>query len=96
MEEWRDLHNDNGDDEQNTGKDFIEVEIEFGNSVVYECLVEVSTYRDLPCNTEVVEMYRVMFDFDGDGSELHRMALAYEEFPHYIARAAEKKVLEMK
>jgi len=82
-------------DDSEYSKDIVDVEITFGTSVLYDCRVEVETFRNVPCNTEVVQMERVMLDSDGDGKEMDRMRLALEDYPHYIKLAAEKKALEM-
>ena len=90
-QEWQELHNDVLDDNYN-GSDTIEVEIEWGSNIMYECQVEVRTYNDVPADADCVGMTRYMFD-PSSGAAIFTTPLEYEEFPHFIARAAEKKAL---
>lgn len=92
-QEWQDLHNDNFDSDDYTGKDVIDVEIEWGTNITYECKVEVETFNNLPVgDAEVVAMTRYVFDANsGHEFEGLRTELDIHEFPHFISKAAEKK-----
>lgn len=93
MVDYQDLHNDNVANDDYTGKDIVDVEIEWGANIVYECRVEVETHNNQPVGfAEVIEMTRMVFDANtGHEFEGLRMELDYEEFPHFISRAAIKK-----
>ena len=92
LQDWQDLHNDNGD-ENYTGKDIVEVSIEWGSRIIYDCVVEIDTFNNLPVgNAETIKMTRSILDADDpEDAEAAAIELDYEEFPHFIARAAEKK-----
>ena len=68
------------------------VEITFGNTVIYECTGEVTLFRGLPCSAEVTGIKRLFIDDDGE--ETDTATLELEDFPHYIVKAAEKKMVE--
>ena len=69
------------------------VDIEWGTGVIYECVGEVQLFRGLPASAEVTAVTR--FFLDDDGNQLDsRVELALEEFPHFIVKAAEKKLVE--
>lgn len=91
--EWQDLHNDNAMDESN--KDKIAVEIKIGNNVFYDCIVEIETFRNIPCETEVLSMTRIVTDVEGNEIDDLQMELDLHEFPHYVMEAAKKKALYM-
>lgn len=92
-QEYQDLHNDNYDSDDYTGKDIIDVEVEWGANIVYECKVEVETFNHVPVgDAEVVAMTRMVFDANtGHEFEGMREELEYEDFPHFIGMAAIKK-----
>ena len=92
--EWCELHNElEPENNDYTGKDKIDVEIEVGPNIVYECVVEVDTYNNLPVGVaETIQMTRRVFNFNtGEEIEGLTMHLEYEEFPPFIAAAAVKK-----
>jgi len=90
-ETWQELHNDNGAEEGD--KVTVIVDIEFGNNVIYECTGEVTLFRGLPCSAEVTKMKRFYLDDNGELVD-DIIELALEDFPCYIRRAAEKKMVE--
>lgn len=69
------------------------VDIEWGTSVIYECVGEVQLFRGLPASAEVVSMKRFFLDeFEVIEDSVQDVAL--EDFPHFIVKAAEKKMVE--
>ena len=90
--EWADLHNE-GFDGDDVSVDYVIEEFQFNYDCIYECKVEVETFRGIPSHTEVIEMSRI--EIDADGYETDVIELDKNEFPFYIKKAVEKKVLEM-
>ena len=91
-QEWQELHNDNAYEDGYTGKDIVDVEIEWGTNIVYECRVEVETFRNQPASAECIEMTRYMFN-PSTGEDVFTVELEYVDFPHFITKAAEKKAM---
>ena len=80
-------------DDENHDKVKTQVDIEFGETVVYECEGEVTLFRGIPSSAEVLKMTRIFVDHNGQQEE-DSTVLDYEDFPHYITKAAEKKMTE--
>ena len=96
IRDWADLHGETNSDAPEHDIITQTVEIEVSNYVVYEVKAEVILFRGLPAEVkEIVQMTRQLFDYDGDGSLLDEMELECFEYPHYIVKAAEKKIMEM-
>ncbi len=68
-------------------------QIEWGGIVLYKFTGEVQLFRGVPCSAEIIKMERWFVDNQGIDSE-DREDLALEEFPHFITKAAEKKLVE--
>lgn len=94
MSKWQEMHNDNAREDQYDSVITQTVEIEVNNYVVYECKAEVKIFRGIPCDAEVIEMDRHIYDYDGSGELIDILNVCPTEFPHYIQSAAEKKLVE--
>ena len=70
-----------------------QVDIEFGSTVIYECEGEITLFRGIPATAEITKMTRIFVDHNGQQEE-DSTVLDYEDFPHYITKAAEKKMTE--
>lgn len=92
--EWQELTGDMGVDDSEHDRVTETGEIEVSNYVYYEFEADVQLFRGIPCDAEIVKMTRYIVDYDNDGAILDTMELDYNDFPHFIVKAAKKKVVE--
>jgi hypothetical protein len=69
-------------------------DIKVNDYVYYECHGTVELCNGIPAQAEVTRMTRQVVDYDNDGDVVDEITLDYSEFPEYIMRAAERKLVE--
>lgn len=91
--EWQDLHNDDFDDSQ---YDYTNVtdEIQLSDYVYYEFKARVTLLHGIPCDAEILEMRRLIVNYDGAGEVLDDLELRPNEYPYYITKAAINKIVQ--
>lgn len=93
---WQDNHNDSFDDDY-TGIDRRIVSVyPYGaedETVEYLVFGNVKTFRNLPCEAEITEMYRLEFDENGT-KEISRIEVPWDQYPEYITQEAIRMLVE--
>lgn len=95
ISDWAEMHCEILDDfdSDDTGIDITEGELEISQSLSYAYKAEVHTYRNIPSLVELIELVRIEIDEDGD--VIDRTEVPAFDYPEYICKAIEKKILEM-